>query len=113
MNREDQDLIWRKEKYRGPDDFVVKAYALPKLNLIESVLPFKGFSVLDVGCGPGLFSAHLKPRARWVVGIDISWSMLHRAKGIEVVLADALSMPFPDESFDIVFFITPTTLPTY
>ncbi len=103
MRQDGQAAVWEKVKYRGPEDFVVRSYALPKLDLIEGVLPFKGCSVLDVGCGPGLISAHLLPRARWVVGTDISRTMLQRAEGMEAVLADALNLPFAAASFDMVF----------
>jgi len=103
MKPDDQEAVWEKVKYRGPEDLVVRSYALPKLDLIDSVLPFKGCSVLDVGCGPGLMSTHLLPRARWVVGTDVSRTMLQRAKGMEAVLADALNLPFAAASFDILF----------
>jgi SAM-dependent methyltransferase len=103
MRPDGQEVVWEKVKYRGPEDFVVRSYALPKLDLIESVLPLRGCSVLDVGCGPGLMSTHLLPRARWVVGTDISRTMLRRSQGMEAVLADALNLPFAAASFDLVF----------
>ena len=103
MKQKDQEAIWQKVRYRGPDDFVVQSYALPQLDLIERVLPLQGMSVLDVGCGPGLFSAFLDTQAQWVVGTDISTTMLQRAIRKEAVLADALNLPFPNESFDVVF----------
>lgn len=103
VEQENQEAIWRKVRYRGPDAFVVRSYALPKLDLIESVLPLAGLSVLDVGCGPGVFSVHLARRARRVLGTDISNTFIQRAKGIEMVLADAQKLPFGDKSFDIAF----------
>jgi len=103
MEPADQEAVWENIKYRGPEDLVVRSYALPKLDLIDGVLPLKGCSVLDVGCGPGLMSTHLLPRARWVVGTDVSRTMLRRAQGLEAVLADALNLPFATASFDIVF----------
>jgi SAM-dependent methyltransferase len=89
--------------YRGPTDPVVLAYALPKLDRIESVLPLAKRSVLDVGCGPGLFTHHLAARAQRVVGTDVSPSMLARAQGFETVRANAEDLPFKDGSFDIAF----------
>ena len=103
MKLHDQDATWQKVKYRGPNDSVVRSYALPKLQLIESFLSFEGFSVLDVGCGPALFSGYLQARARWVVGTDIARTMLQRTGGLEVVLADALNLPLANDSFDLVF----------
>lgn len=103
MRPDDQEAVWGKVNYRGPEDFVVRSYALPKLDLIDGVLPFRGCSVLDVGCGPGLFSAHLVPRARWVVGTDVSRTMLRQARGLQTVCADARHLPFAKASFDILF----------
>jgi SAM-dependent methyltransferase len=82
---------------------MVQAYALPKLRLIESVVPLKGASVLDIGCGPGVFTRPLSRIADHVVGIDRSGFMLDRSGGYGRVQGDALSLPFRDESFDICF----------
>ena len=103
MKQYGQEAVCEKVNYRGPEDLVGRSYALPKLDLIESVLPFRECSVLDVGCGPGLMSTHLLPRARWVVGTDISRTMLRRAQGVEAVLADARDLPFAEASFDVLF----------
>ncbi len=51
--------------------------------------------VLDVGCGSGAFGQSFT--GRWV-GLDRSIEQLRRADGPRV-LGDALSLPFPDESF--------------
>jgi ubiquinone/menaquinone biosynthesis C-methylase UbiE len=82
---------------------VVQAYVLPKLDLIERVLPLAQRSVLDVGCGPGLFTHHLRSRARRVVGCDRSAWMLQQAREVETVVADAVDLPFADASFDVAF----------
>lgn len=103
LQPEQQENHWRRARYRGPDDPVVLAYALPKLDRIERALPLKNRSVLDVGCGPGLFTKHLAARAARVVGADISPFMLARARGFETVQANAENLPFSDASFDVVF----------
>jgi demethylmenaquinone methyltransferase/2-methoxy-6-polyprenyl-1,4-benzoquinol methylase len=59
---------------------------------------------LDVACGTGFLTQHL-PGA--VMALDQSRSMLHvterRLPGVELVLGDALALPFAAGSFDRVF----------
>lgn len=68
--------------------------------------------VLDVACGAAHATEPVAPRVREVVGIDLTAALLRigaqrlRDNGIGNVLlqeADAESLPFVDESFDIVF----------
>lgn len=103
MQPEQQDSYWRRSRYRGPTHPVVQAYVRPKLDWIESILPLGGKSVLDVGCGPGLFTHHLQQRAGRVVGTDRSAWMLQRVDFAETVEADAARLPFDDDSFDVCF----------
>jgi len=63
-------------------------------------------SVLDVGCGTGNFVLTLKscrPR-KLIVGIDSSQDMAQVAGNLraEIVVGDALDLPFPDSSFEVV-----------
>lgn len=99
----EQQAHWLSARYRGPEHPVVQAYALPKLERIGRVLPLGECSVLDVGCGPGVFTQHLRRRARVVVGVDASPAMLARGQDGEAVVADAGCLPFADRSFDVVF----------
>jgi len=69
--------------------------------------------VLEVGCGTGVLTRVL---ARWpgvatVVGVDLAASLLDKARALASELgnvsfdeADARSLPFEDESFDVVVF---------
>jgi ubiquinone/menaquinone biosynthesis C-methylase UbiE len=63
--------------------------------------------VLEIGCGTGLMFEHYDPGAR-VRAIEIDETFLDRAReraegrAIDVELADAQALPFPDESFDAV-----------
>ena len=61
--------------------------------------------VLEIGCGTGRILAGAAKVARRAVGVDISPSMLAdaRARGLEVYESDALKLPFPDESFNLVY----------
>ncbi len=68
--------------------------------------------ILDLGCGPGVFSAQLKklyPKAQ-VIGFDLAFAMLHQAKSKQgwlkqwgLVNGDMMSMPFATGLFDLVF----------
>lgn len=57
-----------------------------------------GGPALDIGCGSGSFGGVFE--GQWV-GLDRSVEQLRKATGARV-LGDALSLPFPDESFNVV-----------
>ncbi|MGH8114049.1 MAG: malonyl-ACP O-methyltransferase BioC [Rhodanobacteraceae bacterium] len=68
--------------------------------------------VLDVGCGTARGASRLKKRWRGaqVIALDVSLPMLHQARGragwwkpFARVGADALALPFPDHSMDVVY----------
>jgi SAM-dependent methyltransferase len=60
--------------------------------------------LLDVGCGTGAHTASFADRGWNVVGVDISEDLLDhaRSRGVEVINADAVSLPFSEASFDAV-----------
>lgn len=62
-----------------------------------------GRDVLEVGCGTGLLLARFASFARAAKGIDLSEGMLEKAKerGLDVRVASATDLPFPDASFDV------------
>ncbi len=63
----------------------------------------RGKDVLEVGCGTGLVLERIRKFARSARGIDISPNMLElaRARGLDVQVASATELPFPDSSFDV------------
>jgi len=70
-------------------------------------------SVLDVGCGTGLFFSHIAAEAQTVVGVDISRLLLlqaqkraRRFRNVHLVQADADHLPFSDKQFTVVFAFT-------
>ncbi len=70
-------------------------------------------SVLDVGCGTGLFFKRLSHGATCIVGIDISKSLLAKANqrakkltNVNLIQADADHMPFKNDAFNAVFAFT-------
>ncbi|WP_412077492.1 class I SAM-dependent methyltransferase [Streptomyces xanthophaeus] len=64
-----------------------------------------GSRVLDLGCGYGKNARQLIPLGYRVAGSDISASAVARARrllgpGVELSVADATALPWPDASFD-------------
>ncbi len=76
------------------------------------ILSRPGAQVLDLCCGTGDMAFALQRKARStsvnVLGVDFSHAMLQRAllkpagRQLQWVEADALRLPFPDRSFDLV-----------
>lgn len=69
----------------------------------------KGKDVLDIGCGVGYGSSYLlRKGAKTVTGVEISSEAVELAKahyeraGLEFLNLDATSLPFVDNSFDVV-----------
>jgi len=63
--------------------------------------------ILDLGCGNGLSSYMLSKNGHTVIGTDISAFFLLDAshlqnKNLNYLVCDALSLPYKDESFDVV-----------
>lgn len=60
--------------------------------------------ILDVGCGTGTLLAAIPGDGYEKVGVDVSSSMLDRARerGLRVERAGADALPFEDRSFDLV-----------
>lgn len=77
--------------------------------VLELAEPAPGDKVLDVGVGTGMFAVELMKYTTDITGIDVSEKMLDiaRSKGLtNVAVGDAVSLDFPDESFDLVISIT-------
>ena len=78
--------------------------------LLMKALPTHSAKALDIGCGNGILTRHLRTRVAHVIGIDIDPPMIELAKketgsspdGIEYVFGDILTYPFEQESFDVI-----------
>jgi SAM-dependent methyltransferase len=106
--RFDRDAFGWKEKYRwrihNPFGYNSKAYR--KKRVLEMLGNGRGM-LLDLGCGPGAFFEELRSQGFFTVGVDFSHEMIslaHKAirerHAAEVVQADALLLPFREQSFD-------------
>ncbi|MEY2410138.1 MAG: demethylmenaquinone methyltransferase / 2-methoxy-6-polyprenyl,4-benzoquinol methylase [Verrucomicrobiota bacterium] len=90
-------------------------HRLWKRRVVELACPLPGERALDLCCGTGDITFAMARRGADVVGLDFNESMLsiaaRRAKdfktapsvrGPEFIRGDALQLPFPDHSFDVV-----------
>lgn len=87
---------------KEPDDVMRST-----LEVMDRVLAGRR-SILDVGVGTGRFAKPLSDMGLPVVGVDVSTSMMAkaRAKGLhELIRGDARSLPFHDGSFDAAIAI--------
>jgi ubiquinone/menaquinone biosynthesis C-methylase UbiE len=70
-------------------------------------------AILEVGVGTGRTAEPLRAHGFDIVGVDVSKGMLSRARGkgvADVVLADAMALPFIDDAFDHVLSVHVTHL---
>jgi ubiquinone/menaquinone biosynthesis C-methylase UbiE len=74
--------------------------------------PFQGETILDAGCGTGIFTVDFLATAVKIVGLDISVPMLNLAikktngDKFSAVRGDMTYLPFKDNSFDNTISIT-------
>ena len=83
-----------------------------QMGLMEAAgVSLTGQRVLDVGCGLGGKSAAFAERGMRVVGVDLSvenaragarFAKKRRLEGVDFVAADAVRLPVPSGSFDVV-----------
>ena len=80
--------------------------------IFDFLRPGPGELILDAGCGTGVFTLDMISCGARVVGLDLSLSMIRRARQkvgdsrLRVISADILHLPFPENSFDKTVSIT-------
>ncbi len=80
--------------------------------LFELLTPKKGETLLDAGCGTGVFTINLLRMGVRVAGLDISLPMLKRASNkappylFHATTGDMRHLPFRDNSFEKVISVT-------
>lgn len=73
--------------------------------LLERLAPAPGEYILDIGCGDGRLTSRISQAGSSAIGIDLSPEMARAssARGVRVVVADALRLPFRGRLFDAVY----------
>jgi ubiquinone/menaquinone biosynthesis C-methylase UbiE len=108
MKRASEKRHWDEFWASSPERSDVYANDDRLVSFLLSRLDVGGKNVLEVGAGTGRDSFALAQRGARVVTIDYSDQSLRLIRGVaagelEIVCGDALSLPFANESFDIVF----------
>ncbi len=71
-----------------------------------ALAPPPGRRTLEVGCGEGRVARDLAARGHRVAGVDTSQTLIALAREaapeLELAVADAAALPFPDAQFDLV-----------
>jgi SAM-dependent methyltransferase len=111
---------WSERASRGELDAVLTASGNPRQNLFLHhvhlfaakqalrLLPAKG-RVADFGCGTGRFVRFFSPRSQAVIGTEITFEMLQKAKQIglprnaETVLTNGINIPVRSGSLDLIW----------
>ena len=95
-------MEWDAETYAQKFSFVAR-YGEGLVEMIHG----EGLSVLDLGCGDGSLTQLIAQKGHHVLGLDASPDLVKRARDhypeLQFVLADAVEMEVPGESFDVVF----------
>ena len=95
--------VWWGE---GDYELRERAYAPIHKRLIDRLDLRPGESVLDVACGVGAVAARAARTGAVVTGIDLAPRMIERAsrrrEPVHWIVGDCQSLPFDDDSFDVV-----------
>jgi len=105
--------------YYGPSGGEIKDHQQAQVDMVDETLGWAGVDtppahVLDVGCGIGGSSRHIARKYGGTgVGITLSPKQVERANALSAAqdlgdrlsfqVADALDMPFADDTFDLVW----------
>ncbi|KUL42340.1 class I SAM-dependent methyltransferase [Actinoplanes awajinensis] len=95
------ESVLRSHRWRTAENSA--AYLLPRLS--------SGFTLLDVGCGPGTITADLAAQVTRVTALERTDAALDLARAeitrrgltnVDFAVGDVHALDFPDDSFDVV-----------
>lgn len=94
-----------KAARRGEPSYVWRAGQERRLRMIlEAAGERVRGRVLENGCGVGMYVRHLEPLAGQVIGLEYDYPRAREARraSLHIVNAAGESLPFPDQSFDLI-----------
>jgi SAM-dependent methyltransferase len=96
--------LWRKER-DDPEPFYSLLAREVVADLERRYGPLRGQTVLDMGCGPGFYTAALRMAGAKVIPLDNSQEELelYGEAPEGAILGDAMALPLEDRSVDGVF----------
>ncbi len=112
MSKQDSQDI--RNKYDSISGTYDRRYEINPLSGVEAALrgliaEIGAAFVLEIGCGTGHWLKTLGPYVHWIIGLDSSNGMLHRALDpscpADLVCGSAECPPFAASSFDLIFVV--------
>lgn len=103
-----------KQQYQTQNNLAIRIrthelYTQPKVDFVNWVLdqiPWRGDeTVLDVGCGAGIYVEAAQKRCRQIIAADLSFGMLQALphSQLDRLNLDAQQLPFASHSADVIF----------
>jgi len=88
-------------------NYNIFAYQQRLLGKVFKMVPLNGKeTLLDIGCGDGVFTRLISKHVGLILGVDMvpssNWKKI-KVRNVQFIVADACNLPFINECFDIVF----------
>jgi len=92
-----------------PQEFYTRAKADHLRHILDAKGGTKTLEVLDIGCGHGLIHPYLRDAGCRLTGIDVAENAIEMARQrnphVHYDVYDGSRLPYPDETFDVLFTI--------
>jgi SAM-dependent methyltransferase len=91
--------------YRGHPSYVWRAGQERRFQMVRRWAPSSGKRVLDVGCGVGMYTAAFLRQTPHAFGVEVERERALEARERAAGVAQAVGehLPFPGDTFDVVF----------
>jgi ubiquinone/menaquinone biosynthesis C-methylase UbiE len=102
-------LKWREKQYFEGCGHEVDTYDKEASHFILEMFK-KSKLIIEIGCGSGAWTRHLAKEGNYVIGVDLSSSLIKemhkklRNSNCEAIVGDAEFLPFKDKVVDGCFF---------